>query len=376
MNLSSSISSSSSGTVSGGGSLRFGRKLLWTAPFFLFVAAVNVYVDPAGIFHRGEERQIAAYLLDGYNVANVYNHDDRRGLAYYAEGLRASKDVLVFGSSRTMVIDSQFFPGEKLFNASLTAATLRDVVAAYELFHERGFIPRKAVIGVEPYMFNGMYDNRLYLEDALGRACVRLGLPVPGATPVWMRAIDLRYFQILAPAYFQASMHDLAKVIALGRPKPYPTTDFEADTQMARADGSLNYAVRRRARDAEEIRRKAERFTARNPEELSNFRVLDPGLCHMFEVFVNSLLEEGVEVIFLKAPYHPIAYKMLNENPAFQCVAKASAYFDSYAARHNIRVYGSYAATECGATEDDFYDAVHSSREALLRVWQAGPKGP
>jgi len=353
---------------------RFLRKLLLVVPVVFFVAGVNVYVDPGGVFHRGQEKQIAKYLLEGDNVANVYNHDDRQGLRYYVEGLKEKKDILVFGSSRTMVVDSEFFPGERLFNASVTAGTLRDVVVNYELFHEKGLVPRKVVIGIEPYMLNGAFDNKLYLEDAYRRALARLGLPVVESTPFWSRVVDRRYAQLLAPAYFQVSVRNLDKVIALGRPQPCPTKEFEVDTQMARADGSLNYGKARRTRDAAEIRRKAERFTLRNPEELANFRVLDLNLRRMFETFASSLLEEGVEVIFLMAPYHPITYRMMLDNQAFRCVGEAKDYFEAYAAQHHIPVYGSYDAGACGVAENDFYDAVHLSRQALLRVFRAGPR--
>jgi len=350
---------------------RFAKSLLFLLPIGLLVVGVNLWVDPAGLFHRQQEKQVVAYLLDGHNVANVGNYDYRKAQRHYAAGLTEAKEVLVFGSSRSMVMDSAFYPGQALYNASVPAGTLHDVLAGYQLFLERGLIPARVVLGVEPYMLNGTYRNRLYLHAEYRRALARLGLSHLDDTPFLARLVDPRYTQLVSPSYFQVSLGNVSRMFRNGRPVPYPTKAYVVDEDMVRADGSLSYAESRRSRDAEFVHDKAVRFIAKHPEELANFRVLDPGLRKMFETFVEGLLDAGIDVDFLMAPYHPMTYQLMGANPAYQCVGEAGAYFTAFAADHGILVYGSYDPAACGVAATDFYDAVHSSPEALLRVFQA-----
>ncbi|MDQ1256201.1 MAG: hypothetical protein QG656_797 [Candidatus Hydrogenedentes bacterium] len=347
--------------------------MLLLAPAAVLLIGVNLWSDPAGLFRQRQEREIVQHLLEGKNVANVHNHDDRQNLRYFVAGLNTPKDVLVFGSSRLMVIDSSFFPGETLFNASVAAGTLRDLVADYQLFHEKGLIPKRIFIGVEPYMLNGGYSNKMYLRAEYHRGLDRLGLEEQDDLPILARFIDRRYAQLLSPTYFQVSLAFASGIIKNGRPEPYVTTEFEVDEQMIRADGSLSYGLSRRALSRAEVEDKAFRFVSKHPEELANFRRLDPRLTRIFEVFTESLLAEGVQPVFIMAPYHPVSYRLMMENDTYRIAGEVQRYYEDFAVAHGIPVYGSYDPAACGFTADDFYDAAHCSREALVRLFQAGP---
>ncbi len=346
---------------------RFVWKIVCILPLGIILIGINLWVDPAGLFHRELERQVAAFQLQGLNAANVRNYDDREVLRYYVDGLEAGKDVLVFGSSRSMVIDASFFPDKTMFNASVTAGTLQDVIANYQLFHTRGYVPERIVIGVEPYMLNRNYNNKRYLHDAYAQALERLGFPDPNVPSLIERCIDRRYAQLVSPSYFQASLGNLSRIIERGRLMPYATTEFVVDETMVRADGSLSYDMKRRVREADYVRTKAQRFVAKHPEELANFRTLDENACRLFEAFITDLLNDGVEVIFLLAPYHPVSYEMMQANEAYQCVAKAETYFTDFAKQKGIARFGSYDPAVCVVAAEDFYDAVHATPEALKR---------
>jgi len=351
---------------------RFALKALLLAPLALFFVGTNYFVDPAGLFHRDQERQVAAYLLEGRNVTNVRNHDDRRGLEYFVEGLPEARDVLVFGSSRTMTIDASFFPGETFFNASVPAANLQDLLANYQLFHERGFAPKRVLIGVEPHMLNAGYDNQRYLAEAYIRALVRLGLPATDPRPFLARWIDPRFSQLFSPSYFQVAVGYLPALLTRGRPVPEPTMAADGDQSVVRADGSLRYDLKRRTRSPEDVRAKAARFVAKHPEELAHFHRLDPAAQERFEAFVRSLVDDGVEVLFLFAPYHPVTYDTLAANPSYAMVEEAQRYYRALADRLGITTYGSYDPAACGVPAAAFYDAVHSAPESLRTLFEAG----
>jgi len=348
--------------------------MLLLLPIGLTVVGLNVWVDPAGLFHQDEERRIAAYQLEGLNVANVRNHDDRQCVRFYVEGLNEKKDVLAFGSSRSMILDSTLFPGRTFFNASVFAATLPDVVANFELFYMKGLTPRCVVVGVEPYMLNGNFNNRLYLRDAYEHAMDRLDLPYRDRVPLSARLISPRYRHIVSASYCQESVRNLHRLLEKGRPEPYPTTAFETRETMTRADGSLSYELSRRLRDQELIDTKARRFAHENPAELTNFHRLDPYLCRVFETFLSDLIARGIEVVFFMSPYHPVTYADVSTLEVYGRVGEAARYFEAFASEHGIPIIGSYDPAACSLTADDFYDAVHCSHEAVSRIFEQGPE--
>ena len=88
------------------------------------------------------------------------------------------------------------------------------------------------------------------------------------------------------------------------------------------------------------------------------------------------LAEDGIDVIFLLAPYHPGAYQLIRASEVYACVGETETYYRAYAARHGLTVYGSYNPSACGVTADDFYDAVHSRPETLRRLFDAGHESP
>ncbi|GAB6275441.1 MAG: hypothetical protein STSR0004_23090 [Peptococcaceae bacterium] len=53
------------------------KLILFTVSILLIVTSVNYFGDAGDIFHEGKVAQIAKYLVEGYNVANVDNIDER-----------------------------------------------------------------------------------------------------------------------------------------------------------------------------------------------------------------------------------------------------------------------------------------------------------
>lgn len=351
-------------------------KLVLMLPLGVAIVIFNLWVDPASLFHQAGKQQIAAYMLEGLNVTNIYHHDKRQSLRYYAAGLDEPRGTLVFGSSRPMLIDSSFFPDKTFFNAGVPGATLNDLLACYQVFYEKGLIPERVVIGLEPYMLNGRYRCDLYLKPEYRRALHRLALADLDTAAFLTRFIHRRYRELISPDYFQKSISTLPRLLNKGRPVPSPTTEPEAERRMLRADGGLVYAREVRERSREEVAQIATKLVARRPKELTWFPKLDENRIRVFETYIKSLLAEGVEVVFMLFPYHPIPYNELTKAGQFGMVCAAQEYFETFAAQHGIAVYGSYDPAQCGCDATDFYDGLHPKEGAMMRILEAGPKPP
>jgi hypothetical protein len=351
---------------------RFLLKMAWFIPLAVFFFGVNVWVDPSGLFLREQEQQIAQWMAEGYNVTGAVNIDYRRVLRNYVGDITKSPDVLILGSSRSMVLDSSFFPGQTLYNASTPAAQLPDLVVSYELFRERGLIPKRVVLGLDAHLFNGYLPRGMHLREEFARAVKRMDAPYEDNTPFLARFIDQRYAQLISPAYFQSALDVLPAALAMGRPQPRPTKDTEAEDKLVRADGSLVYErLRRELLEQEAIDYKASRYAEKHPEGLINYRSTDPKLKILFEKFVASMQGDGAEIVFLLTPFHPATYGVLMANDAYRIIADVETYYREYAKAHQVPIYGSFDPAVCGFINTDFYDAVHSKPEAIRRLLPA-----
>lgn len=348
---------------------RFVWKMALFAPILVLFFGVTIGVDPSGLFQGDQEQKIAAWMAEGYNITEAVNVDYRRVLKHYVGLIQKGPEVLVLGSSRAMGIDSSFFPGQSMYNASVPAAMLPDWVANYELFREHGFVPKKVLLGLDAHVFNVYVPSTMHLREEFARAAKRIGAPFEDNTPLVARIIDPRYAQIISPAYFQTGLPFLVPVLVKGRPEPQPTHETVAENKLVRADGSLVYEeLRREILDQAAIDKKAGRYAEKHPEGLVNYRALDPRLCTLFERFVGSLRQDGVEVVFLITPFHPLTYSILMRNDAYTIIGDVEAYFRKVADANNITLYGSFDPDRCGFINTDFYDAVHSKPESIRRL--------
>ena len=79
------------------------KVLLLTLPVLAVVAGVNLLADPANLFQGARyEAGIARLLVEGKNVADIGDYDDRLVQKYYVGHLTQAPDILVLGSSLTV----------------------------------------------------------------------------------------------------------------------------------------------------------------------------------------------------------------------------------------------------------------------------------
>lgn len=352
---------------------RFIKKVAWLLPVPLCIVLANVLVDPAGVFAQRQKREVAQRMLQGYAVVAEGEIDSRQVLRYYARELAEPKDIIALGSSRTMTLSSDFFPGQSFFNASVPAATLRDVLANYQLFHEKALPPKHVVIGVDPHFLNAYADNHLYLPGECRRALQRLDMAsfrLADLYPDWM---DPRYMQAVSPAYFQVSMYMLPTLLRKGRPQPTFLLDESTPSKMLRADGSLRYELSRRLRNLDDVERRAHRYAVQYPPELLHFDAIHDSARQVFERFVAALRAENIAVTFFLPPYHPTAYAVLVNERSCRILPAVEAYLRGYAETSDIAVLGSYDPAQCGLVAADFYDAVHATPESIIKLFVEEP---
>jgi len=298
---------------------------------------------------------------------------------YYIAGLKEKKDIIVLGSSRVLQIRSTFFPAKSFFNHGVSGGTLEDYMAIFEMYREKNQEPGIIVLGLDPWLLNKNSDQERWksIGDYYERFASEIGLDNRLSNPlfIWQdsRFFKIKkYLQIFSLTYFQSSIRYLWKQTItkeIKRDKYYPTDLTDLDVNVALFDGSHSSERAYRETGISEVLKAAKEYTSKEPVySLAQFYELDSRLKFKFEKFLVYLLGRNIKVIFFLPPYHPYSYDHLVNSPKYKIILEVERYFREKALENNISVIGSYNPGNCGFGEVDFYDGMHSKREAVARL--------
>jgi hypothetical protein len=348
-------------------------KLLLFLPIIGTLVGLNYYCDPANLFQSYDyERGIAAILLEGKNVANVKNFDERALQRLYISALKAPKDIVVLGSSRSLGIGAWLFPDKTFFNSSVAGATIEDYAAIYQLYRKNGLVPKILIIGVDPWVLNRYNDQPRWRSLAPEYNEIAKIL-VPGKRYFESDSTLQKYAELFSPGYFKASVRVLISRVFSPKKEQsgyFGTTDHSSDYSLKLSDGSLSYDKKGRMVTADEARRLAISYAMQSPVySLGNFDKLDKDYMKKLEALIDLATRDKVTVIFFLPPYHPKTYALLNESGKYPGITAAEHYFAALGAAKKIKVLGSYDPAKCSMDETDFYDGMHVKNESLGKIF-------
>lgn len=347
-------------------------------PLAVLLVGVNATVDPARLFDRGRTVDaIAAASAAGRAVTGLGNFDERALQRAIAARATTTPSVLVLGSSRVMTIGSAELegvgvPGVGVRGSGVSGATLLDVAGIYELYHRRGLVPRRVLIGVDPWMFNARGGDTRWVTLAPEASALvrRLGLPAPSARTV-VRARLSRLATLVSLDYFQAAVRTLLAGPDARAGFTIATADSGAGLSR-RPDGSIVYGEAVRRASQADVAASATAYAHASPMyQLGDFTRIDPVDSALFVGLVRAMREDGAAVTLLLAPYHPIVQRALAQDPRYAQVARVEALVRRVASSAGVAVCGSYDPARLGLDGTDFYDGMHARPAALARLLRA-----
>lgn len=356
---------------------RFWRRMAWLAPLPVLAVVINYALDPGGIFSRGNaEREIASWLIGGSNVANARLCDERLLQKEAIERLRPARQVIVLGSSRSMLIGADLFPGTSFFNHSVAGATIEDDIAIWEIYRRQPMRPSTVIVGIDPWTLNREHGQlrwrTLYREYAA--ALARHGMPPPAGS-----VTPRRYLELVSPFYLQRSVAKWMRLRANGgdRDTYYATESDIGEMDIVRADGTTSYGRQVRSRSVDEVRLLALASTVEQPVYgLENFAALDRRYQQQFEMFLDDLKSDGVRVVIFLSPYQPDVYAHLQRSPKYGMVPAAESYLRRVAMGRRLSLLGSYDPARAGCDPAEFYDAYHARESCVERIVRRGGATP
>lgn len=332
---------------------------LYLLPLALLVCLVNFIVDPGNLYSRVEEK-IADYLLQGFNVTGEFNLDIRALQRIVIQNLKSPPEIVVIGSSRIMEVGKDIY-GSSTLNNGVSGASLEDFIALFQMYDQRGILPKKVVIGIDPWLLNNNSEQERY--KILQREYYSFfGKEVP-----WYERLPLlKYSQLFSPSYFQEAVKLAPQVY---RRKIEPTQNEVNDKYTRLTDGTITYDVQYRKASSQEVEQRAQKFIAGNIYSLENFDVLSEKIKADFDIFIDSLKKKNIEVEFIFMPYHPVVYSYLEKNSKYAKVKEVEIFMKEYAQENNFMVKGSYDPSVYALGSKDFYDGMHMTRDGLSKIW-------
>lgn len=336
------------------------KTLTYILPILLIVFITNIICDPASLF-RGIEIEIAKNLSNGFNVTGIQNIDERILQKNRIEMLDVSPETIILGSSRIMQVGSSYY-GSNSQNNGVSGASLEDIIAIYQLYKDNGIKPQKLVIGIDPWLFNqnNGQSRWLSIKQAYDTYYGKISKNLITNIPIH------KYAQLFDLSYFQASIISLPKIMQ--NITPIATKEEFNNTLTRLIDGTITYGYDYRTKSEGDVEISANSFISGDIYSLENYNELSVNKVQEFESFINSLLNQGIEVDFILMPYHSIVWQYINENIKYSQVNEVEDYIYKYSYENQITITGSYDPGSYMLTSRDFYDGMHLSPEGVKKV--------
>ena len=370
--------------------LYFGSKTIFKfallVPLLLFMVAFSYNVDCSGLFQGAlAPRRIVDLMLQGYDVTNFDQMDEREVVQLFAQDVAEAPQVIGIGSSRVLQFTSEIVGSDSFFNMGVTGADVRDCMTSYYKMVTYGKTPQVLIWSLDPWVFYGSeaaFDERadaeLYDEFLTNVLGVETDYEAPDQVELWKALAEPAYFQGNVDYYFknrgQSTITDED-----GNPidfNPVEGDPMHQTTNIKRADGSVLYFEEFRERPVDEILADAAWASATfNSVHMEGFDSLSDTQCQAFDAFIRYARSQGTTVILVLSPWHPYLYDfLLTEPDLHKGFFQVEAWVRQYCAQNDVPLYGSYDPTLIEGLEDiDFFDGLHCKGSGIVKFFPGVP---
>lgn len=370
--------------------LYFGSKTILKfallVPLLVFMVAFSYNVDCSGLFQGAlAPRRIVDLMLQGYDVTNFDQMDEREVVQLFAQDVAEAPQVIGIGSSRVLQFTSEIVGSDSFFNMGVTGADVRDCMTSYYKMVTYGKTPQVLIWSLDPWVFYGSeaaFDERadaeLYDEFLTNVLGVETDYEAPDQVELWKALAEPAYFQGNVDYYFknrgQSTITDED-----GNPidfNPVEGDPMHQTTNIKRADGSVLYFEEFRERPVDQILADAAAASATfNSVHMEGFDSLSDTQCQAFDAFIRYARSQGTTVILVLSPWHPYLYDfLLTEPDLHKGFFQVEAWVRQYCAQNDVPLYGSYDPTLIEGLEDiDFFDGLHCKGSGIVKFFPGVP---
>ncbi|MBO4883291.1 MAG: hypothetical protein J5570_07290 [Lachnospiraceae bacterium] len=355
--------------------IKKGLKLLVVLPMLLVLVFVNIYEDPANMFHD-PGIEIAQAILDGQQpYFTSANGDEREVKKYLIENIDKHVDCVTVGPSLSLEIGREHVGTDSYYNLSASAMNYNDYMAVFGLLDLNEIQYDKVIICVDAYFFDDYFVTDSWNPDYMNYASYMISklegkdysLPENGITGTELKNKLSLMFSV---SYFQSSLDFIKSNGSVIPPEArWGIADENTDVEHYLPDGSIEYGQTYRNQTVEDIIGYANSIDVK--QRFGFERSIDDYYKAHFEMLIGYLEERGVEVEFFLCPICPALWDKLQEAGGDRYLLyELEQYSGEIAEKYGINVVGSYDPYRVGVDNSDFYDCFHLRRYALERYYQ------
>ena len=337
------------------------KLILFLLPVLILVASVNYFGDAGNLF-SDIEVQIAEYMTEGYNVANVSNINERSLQRKIIALNKNTPSVIVLGSSKVMMLNHDYFKIGSFMNHGVPGASLEDMVAIYQMYKNKGVLPRKIIIGIDPWIFNeNNGQDRWRTLDAEYSSFF--------SPDKIMQKSSFSFdhlFELFSPSYFQSSIRMLkTRLFDRETIKLLPTQTRNNAARTKLSDGSITYGLKHRNISLSDVEDKANDYISGSIYSLEEYSQFSPESLQLFDDFIAEITSNNIEVEFIMVPYHPVVYDFLASNNKYKIVVAFEQHIRKLALNRKILSTGSLDPSELRLNNSHFYDGMHLNEKGV-----------
>lgn len=336
------------------------------AALFLLQISFNYFFDSYGFFRKNNSIEIAAKsVADGHTIAVPTNYDDRIFQKKVFDSFIDKPQCILIGSSRSMMVESKMLHcSGKFFNHSVSGASLEDYIAITGLYAKNNTLPKKVILGIDPWIFN-KYNNQRRWRRLNESYSFMMAQIAQDHTKPTVQTDKSRYLQLIN---FENTKYNLLFLKqTLKKENSFKIIDNEnIDAMIKRADGSIVYPFKTRYQKDAVTLTEAKNYLNPTVYSVENFNEL--ANIKIFEQFIHYLQKNHVEVVFFLPPYHPLVYQYLSTNPKYSHILLAENYLRTFSKKNGIKIFGSYNPQVNHLTSIDFTDGMHGRSSLSSRI--------
>jgi hypothetical protein len=333
----------------------------------VLIGGTNYLLDPDYTLRRDYIPKLVEALSNGKMISGPVNINSRLLKKYWIETLPGNPEVLVLGSSRTLGLSKEAFPGKTFFNASVSNCTFQDMYAFLNLFEkkQKPIMPQTIIICADQWLFGSSFSEKRWLNyrgDFVEMLQTTGDLSASQFPSKWVLQKEW-IKELFSVRYLVRSFRQR------GKTETFEICNSIADNKMM----FLPSGVRLLPKDVvnaseDEIKQRAtDYFYSSGDEHFNKLSVLQ---CQLFEDFVNHLKAKKCEVILYIPPYHPETYRLMQQSPKYKGVFKVDDYLLRVAKNYQLKVAGATNPSKLNLSAADFYDGVHLKPEVLEDVFK------
>jgi hypothetical protein len=242
----------------------------------------------------------------------------------------------------------------------MAGAGLEDYIAILGLYRVKGHLPKAVVLGIDPWIFNKNNGLPQYWKSLSGYY-EKMILEINGKEIKVNVTQPNKYMQLINLDYTRANY----EYFRSGK-KLYVTDTMNIDDFVREPDGSCHFPYKMRFKaDERENPYPPDAMPIAYLNHYESFSGLE-----LFEDFLRYLKRKETDVILLLLPFHPLAYKLFNDNSRYQIAISFEKYLNDFSLRNRIKVIGSYDPGRYQLGGKDFFDNTHGHEIVVKKVFQ------